>query len=142
MARVFKVLLTVVLVVGMGIVSLAAQAKLAAPIRGDAEIGFLTPVTTVDYKANLVRTVIKVKNTSLTGSIAGLKVEEFWLRQGRQPGDGFQGPPHEAARAGRGGRAETRHAARPQDGPEQLHVHPREREDQAEAVEGALAGFF
>jgi hypothetical protein len=85
MARVFKVLLTVVLVVGMGIVSLAAQAKLAAPIRGDAEIGFLTPVTTVDYKANLVRTVIKVKNTSLTGSIAGLKVEEFWYDKAGNP---------------------------------------------------------
>ena len=85
MARVFKVLLTVVLVVGMGIVSLAAQAKLAAPIRGDAEIGYLKPVTTVDYKANLVRTVIKVKNTSLTGSIAGLKVEEFWFDKAGNP---------------------------------------------------------
>jgi hypothetical protein len=85
MARVFKVLLTVVLVVGMGIVSLAAQAKLAAPIRGDAEIGYLKPVTTVDYKANLVRTVIKVKNTSLTGSIAGLKVEEFWYDKAGNP---------------------------------------------------------
>jgi hypothetical protein len=85
MTRLVKVLLTVAVVVGIGVVSLAAQTKLAPPIRGEAEIGYLTPATTVDYKANLVRTIIKVKNTSLSGSIAGLKVEEFWYDKGGNP---------------------------------------------------------
>ena len=77
MARLVKVLLTVA-IVGIGVVTLAAQTKVFTPIRGEAEIGYLKPVTTVDNKAGMVITIIKVKNMSLTNSIAGLKVEENW----------------------------------------------------------------
>jgi hypothetical protein len=89
MARLVKVLLTVA-VVGIGVVTLAAQTKVFAPIRGEAEIGYLKPVTSVDYKANMVRTIIKVKNMSTTGSIAGLKVQEFWYAKNGDPVTGSQ----------------------------------------------------
>ena len=84
MARLVKVVITVVAVVALG-AALMAQAKPATPIRGDAEIGYLRPVTAVDHKAGIVRTTIKVKNLSLTGSIAGLKVEEFWFDKAGNP---------------------------------------------------------
>lgn len=54
----------------------AAQARFVPPIRGQAELGFLKPVT--KRVANEIVTVIKVKNLSMTGSIAGLKVDEYW----------------------------------------------------------------
>jgi len=77
MARLVKVLLTVA-IVSIGVATLAAQTKVFPPIRGEAEIGYLKPVTSVDHKAGMVVTIIKVKNMSLTNSIAGLKVEENW----------------------------------------------------------------
>jgi hypothetical protein len=80
-----KVLLAVVAVVGIGAATIGAQTKAATPIRGDAEIGYLKPVTSVDHKAGIVRTTIKVKNLSATGSIAGLKVEEFWYDKEGNP---------------------------------------------------------
>jgi hypothetical protein len=85
MTRLLKVVLTVVAIAGIGAAVLGAQAKAATPIRGDAEIGYLKPVTSVDHKAGLVRTTIKVKNLSTTGSIAGLKVEEFWFDKAGNP---------------------------------------------------------
>jgi hypothetical protein len=85
MTRLVKVVLTVVAVVGIGAASLGAQTKMATPIRGDAEIGVLKPVTTVDQKAGIVKTTIKVKNLSTSGSIAGLKVEEFWYDKDGNP---------------------------------------------------------
>jgi len=85
MTRLVKVVLAVIAVAGIGVATLAAQTKVVTPIRGDAEIGYLKPVTTQDYKAGLVRTVIKVKNLSMTGSIAGLKVEEFWFDKAGNP---------------------------------------------------------
>ena len=85
MRRLLKVLLTVVAIVGIGTAALGAQAKPATPIRGEAEIGYLKPVTTVDHKAGIVKTIIKVKNLSTTGSIAGLKVEEFWFDKDGNP---------------------------------------------------------
>jgi hypothetical protein len=54
----------------------AAPAKFVPPIRGTAELGFLKPVTKRVGKE--IVTVIKVKNLSTSGSIAGLKVDEFW----------------------------------------------------------------
>lgn len=84
MARLVKVLITVVAVAALG-VALMAQAKPVTPIRGDAEIGYLKPQTTVDHKAGIVRTIIKVKNLSATGSIAGLKVEEYWFDKAGNP---------------------------------------------------------
>ena len=85
MTRLVKVVLTVVAIAGIGAAALGAQTKLATPIRGDAEIGYLTPATSVDHKAGMVRTTIKVKNLSTTGSIAGLKVEEFWFDKAGNP---------------------------------------------------------
>jgi hypothetical protein len=85
MTRLVKVLLTVIVVAGIGVTTLAAQAKAVTPIRGEAEIGYLKPVTIEDYKAGLVRTTIKVKNLSMSGSIAGLKVEEFWFDKAGNP---------------------------------------------------------
>ena len=85
MTRLVKVLLTAIAVVAIGAASLLAQTKSATPIRGEAEIGYLKPVTSVDQKAGLVKTTIKVKNLSTTGSIAGLKVEEFWYDKDGNP---------------------------------------------------------
>jgi hypothetical protein len=85
MKRLVKVVFTIAAIVAIGAGSLLAQTKTATPIRGDAEIGYLKPVTSVDHKANIVKTTIKVKNLSATGSIAGLKVEEFWYDKDGNP---------------------------------------------------------
>jgi len=85
MTRLVKVLLTVIVVAGIGVATLAAQTKAVTPIRGDAEIGYLKPVTVEDYQMHIVRTTIKVKNLSMSGSIAGLKVEEFWFDKAGNP---------------------------------------------------------
>jgi len=63
----------------------AAQGKFVAPVRGEVEIGVLTPVTKVDEKTKMVITTIKVKNLSGTGSVAGLKVEEYWYDKASNP---------------------------------------------------------
>jgi hypothetical protein len=86
MTRLVKVALTFVAILAIGTAVLVAQPKApVTPIRGDAEIGVLTPVTNVDHKAGIVRTTIKVKNLSPDHSIAGLKVEEFWFDKGGNP---------------------------------------------------------
>ena len=68
----------------------AAQAKFVPPIRGQAELGFLKPIT--KRQGNEIVTLIKVKNLSTTGSIAGLKVDEYWYDKGGDPvtGDTFR----------------------------------------------------
>jgi hypothetical protein len=68
----------------------AAPAKFVPPIRGQAELGFMTPVTKREGKE--IVTVIKVKNLSATGSIAGLKVDEYWYDKAGDPvsGDSFR----------------------------------------------------
>jgi hypothetical protein len=53
-----------------------APPKFVRPITGEAELGFLAPVTKRQGKE--VVTIIKVKNLSTVGSIAGLKVDEYW----------------------------------------------------------------
>lgn len=65
--------------------SATAQSKFVPPIRGEAEVGYLTPQTKVDNKANMVITTITIKNLSVTGSIAGLKVEEYWWDKNSNP---------------------------------------------------------
>jgi hypothetical protein len=67
----------------------AAPARLAPPVRGQAELGYTKPVSK-RAGTNIV-TTIKVKNLSL-GSIAGLKVDEFWYDKGGDPvtGDTFR----------------------------------------------------
>jgi hypothetical protein len=69
----------------------AAPAKFVPPIRGQAELGFLKPVTKREKNGDIV-TVIKVKNLSTTGSIAGLKVDEYWYDKAGDPvsGDTFR----------------------------------------------------
>ena len=67
----------------------AAPVRSAPPIRGQAELGYTKPVSK-RTGANII-TTIKVKNLSL-GSIAGLKVDEFWYDKGGDPvtGDTFR----------------------------------------------------
>ena len=67
-----------------------AAAKFVPPIRGVAELGILAPVTKRVGKE--VVTVIKIKNLSTSGSIAGLKVDEFWYNKAGDPitGDSFR----------------------------------------------------
>ena len=68
----------------------AAPAKFSPPIRGVAELGILPPVTKRVGKE--VVTVIKIKNLSTAGSIAGLKVDEYWYDKAGDPvtGDTFR----------------------------------------------------
>jgi len=62
----------------------AAPVRLAPPVRGEAELGYLKPVTKRSKDGKFVDTTIKVKNLS-TGSIAGLKVDEYWYDKGGDP---------------------------------------------------------
>jgi hypothetical protein len=68
-----------------------APARFVAPIRGAAELGFLTPVTKREKNGDVV-TTIKVKNLSSTGAIAGLRVDENWYDKAGDPvtGDTFR----------------------------------------------------
>ena len=81
LAQVLMALLVVLAVAGTAM----AQAKFVPPIRGEAEVGVLPPQTKVDNKSNMVITTIKIKNLSGTGSIAGLKVEEYWWDKANNP---------------------------------------------------------
>jgi hypothetical protein len=68
----------------------AAPAKYVAPIRGEAEVAMTKPVTQ-RTKTEIV-TKFSVKNVSTTGSIAGLKISEFWYDRTGNPvsGDEFR----------------------------------------------------
>jgi hypothetical protein len=68
----------------------AARAKFVPPIRGVAELGILSPSTKRVGKE--VVTIIKIKNLSVSGSIAGLKVDEYWYDKAGDPvsGDTFR----------------------------------------------------
>lgn len=65
----------------------APTTKLISPVRGEAELGYLKPVT--KREGNMIVTTIKVKNLA-TGPIAGLKVDEFWYDKGGEPVTGAQ----------------------------------------------------
>jgi hypothetical protein len=67
----------------------AAPGKPAPPVRGQAELGYTKPVS--KRNGNEIVTTIKVKNLA-KGSIAGLKVDEFWYDKGGDPvtGDTFR----------------------------------------------------
>jgi len=64
-----------------------APKKLVAPVRGEALLGYLNPVS--QRKGNMIITTIKVKNLS-SGAIAGLKVDEFWYDKKGDPVTGSQ----------------------------------------------------
>ena len=68
----------------------AAPAKFVPAIRGDAEVSMSKPVT--KRTKDEIVTTFKVKNVSSTGSIAGLKISEFWYDKGGNPvsGDEFR----------------------------------------------------
>ena len=61
------------------------------PVRGEAELGYTKPVSKRSPDGKFVVTSIKVKNLS-AGSIAGLKVDEFWYDKAGDPvtGDTFR----------------------------------------------------
>jgi hypothetical protein len=65
----------------------SAQTKLISPIRGQAELGYLKPVT--KREGNMIVTTIKVKNLA-SAPIAGLKVDEFWYDKSGEPVTGAQ----------------------------------------------------
>ena len=61
--------------------------KLISPVRGQAEIGYLTPVS--KREGGMVVTTIKIKNMA-SAPIAGLKVDEFWYDKAGEPVTGAQ----------------------------------------------------
>ena len=64
-----------------------SPAKLVAPVRGDAELGYTKPAVKNDGK--FLTTTMKVKNLS-KGAIAGLKIDEFWYDKDGNPISGSQ----------------------------------------------------
>ena len=68
----------------------AAPAKYVPPIRGEAEVAMTKPVT--QRTKDEIITKFSVKNVSPTGSIAGLKISEFWYDKAGNPvsGDEFR----------------------------------------------------
>jgi hypothetical protein len=73
----------------------AARPRLIPPVRGEAQLGYTKPVVKagkIDGK-DFIITTIQVKNLA-TGSIAGLKVDEFWYDKAGDPvtGDTFRHP--------------------------------------------------
>ena len=87
MTRLVTSAAAVLVVLALTIGSLVAQepAKTSPPIRGQAEIQILAPKAVPDHKAGVVNTVIQIKNVSPTGSIAGLKVEQYWWDKANSP---------------------------------------------------------
>jgi hypothetical protein len=72
-----------------------AKPRLAAPVRGVAQLGYTKPVVkrgTIGGKPFII-TTIQVKNLA-TGAIAGLKVDEFWYDKAGNPvtGDNYRHP--------------------------------------------------
>jgi hypothetical protein len=67
----------------------AAPVRLAPPMRGDVKVEMTKPV--VKREGNFVNTTFKVKNVE-TGSIAGLRIDEFWYDKKGDPvtGDSFR----------------------------------------------------
>jgi hypothetical protein len=68
----------------------AAAAERVRVIRGLAEVELTKPVT--ERVGNQIVTTMKVRNTSTTESIAGLKIDEFWYDKTGAPvtGDTFR----------------------------------------------------
>jgi len=75
----------VLVILALSVGPVIAQTRNVAPIKGDAEIQLLQPKAVPDHKANVVRTTIKLKNNSPTGSIAGLKVIQYWWDKANSP---------------------------------------------------------
>ncbi len=73
----------------------AAKPRLAAPVRGVAQLGYTKPVVKPGKIGgkDFIVTTIQVKNMA-TGAIAGLKVDEFWYDKAGNPvtGDNYRHP--------------------------------------------------
>jgi hypothetical protein len=73
----------------------AARPRLVPPVRGEAPLGYTKPVVKAGKieGRDFIITTIRVKNLA-TGSIAGLKVDEFWYDKAGDPvtGDTFRHP--------------------------------------------------
>ena len=65
----------------------APATKLISPVRGEAELGYMKPVT--KREGTMIVTTIKVKNLA-SAPIAGLKVDEFWYDKAGEPVTGAQ----------------------------------------------------
>jgi hypothetical protein len=65
----------------------APATKLISPVRGEAELGYLKPVS--KREGSMIVTTIKVKNLA-SAPIAGLKVDEFWYDKAGEPVTGAQ----------------------------------------------------
>ena len=64
-----------------------APRRLAAPVRGEAALGYLKPVIKAGKSksgADAIITTFRLKNLA-TGAIAGLQVEEFWYNKAGDP---------------------------------------------------------
>jgi len=64
----------------------AARPRLVAPIRGEAPLGYTKPIVKPAKigDRDFVVTTMRIKNLS-TGSVAGLKVDEFWYNRAGDP---------------------------------------------------------
>jgi hypothetical protein len=65
----------------------AARPRLAAPVRGEAPLGYLKPVIKAGKSksgADAIITTFRLKNLA-QGAIAGLQVEEFWYNKAGDP---------------------------------------------------------
>ena len=75
----------VLVILALSVGPVIAQVKYVAPLKGEAEIQLLPIKAEPDYKAKVVRTTVKLKNNSPTGSIAGLKVIQYWWDKANSP---------------------------------------------------------
>jgi hypothetical protein len=85
MIRLVHAAAAVLVILGLSVGPVVAQTKYVPPIKGEAEIQLLPIAAVPDFKANVVRTIIKLKNNSPTGSIAGLKVTQYWWDKANSP---------------------------------------------------------
>ncbi len=92
MIRLQKFMVVAAAVAGLAVSgsTLAGQTKFVPPLRGQVDLEYTKPDTKVD--GNIVKTKIVVRNPSATGSIAGLKVDEYWYDKAGDPvtGDTFR----------------------------------------------------
>ena len=141
MSRASQVMAGVVALAFGGVPSLAAgQNKLVAPVHGEAKIEITKPASKPVGKD--VVTTILVKNVE-KAPIAGFKVEEDLVRQGRQPAGWRQLPPPATAPARRDhhGNAEDASEHQPRSQPGRVRACLRAgQEDRRSQAGSAEAG--
>ncbi len=108
--------------------SILADRKVEPPIKGQAEVDFMQPVT--KRNGDVVTTTVKVKNMS-AGPIARLTVAETWFDKGQTHVAGGQGSLEKILTPGRGRHGHDSNALEREDERQQLELHPRERNGEA-----------